>query len=547
MNKKGQQKIILTILITFLMLGTFFITEKQTSYNIKAEELTFVPLSFESEANVGQFGYHKTIVFDNEQINQSLTNFPVLINLTSNDLRDYCLDSGWDIAFFDESNNQLNHEIERWNYSIGKLIAWVNVTLLKADSDTTIYLYFNDSDIGASAENIEGTWGDEYYEVYHMNDTDGGADDSLGNVDINEIDSIPSSFYQQPGVAGKGITINNKGAGGGGSLGAADGLFAQADWENDWTIEYWAKRVNNTEPYTYLISMYATTQLYHSFQNKSGDQRIIMYTRTEAGGDLNINISADFIEDGSFYFYSMRFDDSENNLSNYLNGKFIGGYAQSDFFNGIHDDSFGSTYSLHTYGLNWGTLDEFRMAKTAHNESWLLTCYNSIVNATDGGFFRTQGTESSYSIKGLTNNRITFSGTAGTAPFCNTTGDYHEWLEINMSINSTDNITEIRVFMDDYNDTNAWINASNITLYVSSDNSSYGSLGTFTDGGSNISINKSTWPAGGGDNPFNGAGLTDRNTSIYCIFRMEIPSGLSTDEFYTSASDSCKIYLGYYA
>jgi len=156
-------------------------------------------------------------------------------------------------------------------------------------------------------------------------------------------------------------------------------------------------------------------------------------------------------------------------------------------------------------------------------------------------------TASVYQIKGLPANYITFGGTAGTTVYCNSSGDTNEWLEINMTINATDNVTEIRVFMDDFNDTDAWINASNITMYVSSDNSSYGEMGTFTDGGSNLSINSTNWNAGTmGTNSFLGAGLTNKNTSIWCIFKLSIPVDSPTDEFYTFASDSCKIYLGHF-
>ena len=47
-----------------------------------------------------------------------------------------------------------------------------------------------------------------------------------------------------------------------------------------------------------------------------------------------------------------------------------------------------------------------------------------------------------------------------------------------------------------------------------------------------------------GADPFTGAGLTDKNTSIYLIFKLDIPSGLSTDMFYSLDSDTWKIYIG---
>ena len=118
-----------------------------------------------------------------------------------------------------------------------------------------------------------------------------------------------------------------------------------------------------------------------------------------------------------------------------------------------------------------------------------------------------------------------------------------------MSINSTDNVTELRVWIGDLNDTNAWINASNISMWISSDNSSYGELGTFEDLGSNLSINATNWNAGTmGADPFTGAGLTDKNTSIFCIFKLTIPAGISSDTFYSFAFaiNSWKVYIGHF-
>jgi hypothetical protein len=189
-------------------------------------------------------------------------------------------------------------------------------------------------------------------------------------------------------------------------------------------------------------------------------------------------------------------------------------------------------------------------------DEWMRTRANMFLNASDGGFFslgnqRTQDA-SSFSLEGLPQGRVTFQGTSGSSVWCNETGTTNEWLNISMNINASDNVTVIRVFMDDLNNTGptSWINASNITMYVSSDNSSYGEMGTFTDGGSNCSndINASNWNAGTmGADPFAGAGLTDKNASIFCIFLLSIPADAPTDMFWSSASDSCKVYIGYYS
>jgi len=179
--------------------------------------------------------------------------------------------------------------------------------------------------------------------------------------------------------------------------------------------------------------------------------------------------------------------------------------------------------------------------------------YNAGISATTSGHVQnlqqlTAGEEpSTASLDGLTAGRITWSGIGGQSVWCNSSGDGTETMDINMTLNATTNITGIRVWVGDMNDTTAYINASNIELYVSSDDTNYGQMGTYTDGGSNLSINTSTWNAGSmGTNPFLGEGLTNGTHHIYCRFLLNIPADTPTDIFYSASSDAWKVYIGYY-
>ena len=152
-------------------------------------------------------------------------------------------------------------------------------------------------------------------------------------------------------------------------------------------------------------------------------------------------------------------------------------------------------------------------------------------------------------LKGLTSNRITWAGEVDDTVWCNSSGTGNEWMEINCTINATYDITELRVWVGDLNNTGstAYINASNITLYASSDNSSYGvpthnpgnGNGVFTDGGCNITLNTTTWNAGTmGSDPFS----ISSNSSIYVIFKLSIPSGQSVDTYDSISSTAWTVY-----
>jgi hypothetical protein len=102
----------------------------------------------------------------------------MLISLTSDDeLANKAQDDADDLIFTDENQNVLNHEIEEYDSSSGKLIAWVNVTFLSSIEDTSIYIYYGNSTCG-SQQSVFETWGSHYRMVQHLNEITGIHSDS---------------------------------------------------------------------------------------------------------------------------------------------------------------------------------------------------------------------------------------------------------------------------------------------------------------------------------------------------------------------------------
>lgn len=143
---------------------------------------------------------------------------------------------------------------------------------------------------------------------------------------------------------------------------------------------------------------------------------------------------------------------------------------------------------------------------------------------------------SNFSLSGLDDSdRITFSGEAGDTVWSNASS--YGTLEINYNVNSSDNLTEIRINLTDV-DVGEGILAANISLTFDDDNSSWGTA-TVGYSGTNITINESVWDAQAwctGTNPFpiDGAGWT--NGTIYCRFKLVIDSGASTGTYNTTST-----------
>jgi len=113
--------------------------------------------------------YRKKITIDHTKVNGTQSNFPVLINLTSDmELAAKAQDDGDDILFTSsDGTNKLAHEIELYDSSTGKLIAWVNVTSLSNTPDTVLYMYYNNS-TASNQQNPTGVWDTNYKGVWHL-------------------------------------------------------------------------------------------------------------------------------------------------------------------------------------------------------------------------------------------------------------------------------------------------------------------------------------------------------------------------------------------
>jgi hypothetical protein len=122
--------------------------------------------------------YRKMVPVNHEMVAGNLVDFPVLVSYTDVDLRDKAQFDGDDILFMDDKGeaNQLFHEIEYFDSSTGKLVAWVYVPALFSDKDTVFYMYYGNQQC-ASQEFPEMVWDSDFCGVWHLD----GLDDSTSN------------------------------------------------------------------------------------------------------------------------------------------------------------------------------------------------------------------------------------------------------------------------------------------------------------------------------------------------------------------------------
>ena len=78
--------------------------------------------------------YRKKITIDNTKVDATLSDFPVLVSLTTDsELSNNARSDGFDILFTSsDGTSKLKHEIEKYTTGTGLIVAWVKVPSLSS-------------------------------------------------------------------------------------------------------------------------------------------------------------------------------------------------------------------------------------------------------------------------------------------------------------------------------------------------------------------------------------------------------------------------------
>jgi len=404
--------------------------------------------------------FKKKITFDEEQVLNTLVNFPVCINLSSDPelATNVGFTDGRDIAFVDSSETtQLYHEIEYFNSGTGYLLAWVNVTLLRGAVDTDIYMYYGNTGC-ANQSSPANVWDSHYSAVYHMNgNTWGDIDDSTANnLDATGHNSAP--IYAQTSILGKGVQFD--GTDDYISLVDAAG-FDLGDASKDWAYTIEAVIQKTDSGVNPILTKYDS-----GIASREWIFRVLTTDLTEMW---------QYDETKNKYCKVPSSKTIENNKYHYLVGTYTGGnptnpdnihtYINGTNYTGVDDKEAGyedmvdglAVVEIGHYAAQYykGIIDEIRVSKKiGRNSSWIDATNNTIMNATDGGFF-TLGDEETM------NNIEPPTGFLATTEL-----DGDIYLNWTMGLNSTHTRVE-------YNTISNWARGTGILLYNDSTDVEY--------------------------------------------------------------------------
>ncbi len=335
--------------------------------------------------------YRKPLTIGQANVDDDLTDFPVLVDLTDSDLGTYAQSSGNDIVFTDTNGVKLNHEIELYDNGTGHLIAWVNVTSLLSTQDTTLYIYFGNIDSG-NQEDPSGTWNSNYMMVQHLDETTGTHYDSTGNA--NDGTTVLVTEQDATGI----IQGADEFDGIGNYVKVPDATSLQFG-QSSFTAEAWiyphsvpdingVRIVNNRG--TGTGGVYAGWQLKIT---DSGGNWVVGPATIDDAADNYIIYSGTTPYGYNQWYHLVMVYEADNELRFYVNGEldgtlFVGPYG--DITNSL-PTAIGA--SLADYGVEGaddrqffhGILDEIRLSNVERSAGWISTSYNNQNNPS--GFY----------------------------------------------------------------------------------------------------------------------------------------------------------------
>ena len=323
--------------------------------------------------------YRKKITIDHNKVSGNLTDFPVLISIVDDDLKNKAQGDGDDILFMDNSGvaYRLFHEIESFDNSSGKLVTWVKVMNLSSSEDTVLYIYYGNSGCD-SQEYPEKVWDTDYCGVWHLNDF---LDSTNNNND--GINYGTDGCSGKIGIAKDFVEANEDYVSLGDMPEPADGSISKG------TFEVW---INPEELASRSIISKTDTKLepdrksYNLHLRSDGKLNFGVSSGTwfPSGKSISALTDDELVTLSTWQHIVVVVDLITKNFTYYYNGVekdctvTTKGTPPSYFYDIYLDERLGksSPESSGPYFFD-GSMDEVRISKTCRSKDWILTQYNN--------------------------------------------------------------------------------------------------------------------------------------------------------------------------
>jgi hypothetical protein len=317
------------------------------------------------------WGFRRKLTFDNLQVDENLTDFPVLVCLDTTNI-DYnqTQDNGGDIRFVDLDGTVLKHEIEKWDET-GTSYVWVKVPQIDASPATDHMWMYYGNPLAPDGQDPTQVWTNGFAAVWHLSETTGGT----GAIKDSTANNNDGTDYHTPTLGATGqidgaVDLN----------GTDEWIFVDDDNSLDiteGTLEAWVnpdvqgggngwdrlvgKELNNlTDAYVLLIS------------NDDGDADL--WSCDAGAGRDRIRGVTTVQKDVWTYVVGTR-NATANTSSIYLNGGLdVSAADNNNFCQTYHPVRIGAS----NVDFLDGTVDEVRISSVPRSAEWIEAQYKSM-------------------------------------------------------------------------------------------------------------------------------------------------------------------------
>ena len=325
------------------------------------------------------------VLFASVQDNVTLTNFPVLVRLSTDidgfRYSDFNRPNGGDLRFADANGNLLPHEIDTWDES-GVSTVWVKVPALKKKSYITAHYGFTGTGDPAEVD-PKDVWDDDYVGVWHLGES------ALPLKESSETSSdFETSYGETINYATNGIV--------GGAVGfPTNGLYNAVvapdhdalDGFAKFTLETWTfqNEHKNTAGILAKRKEYNNECAYYIY-DVIGDSMCVPFcigTNRTAGARWSFNQTQPMGQWNHIVFTADMVGTTKN-VHGYMNGV-MNGWEPNVTFLGQMGNCASDLY-LGNLGANKkdnsfnGRIDEVRISKTVRSKEWVKATHDTIRN-----------------------------------------------------------------------------------------------------------------------------------------------------------------------
>jgi len=320
----------------------------------------------------------KKITIDKSKIDADLTDFPVLVKLTSSNFDFSKANSdGFDLRFTSsDGTTLLKYERERHDATNKLAEYWVKIPSISSTANTIFYLYYRveDTDDGADPTNV---WDSNFKGVWHMKDlTTSTIEDSTSNNNdgtkkaANEPIQADGQIAKAQSFDGTDDYINL-------------GRPASLNLTSAWTLEAWVKPTsspNGSGIITEAFSGDNIVQYELGFGMPAARPRRLMtgffhsgaWSLAEDSVDISTNQWIHII--GTWDGTTLRVYKNGASVGSNVPGRSSQAGSESFWIGRRHD-----TYTSASFFP--GLIDEVRISNTCRSAAWIKASYNSENNS----------------------------------------------------------------------------------------------------------------------------------------------------------------------